>query len=396
MPFPTPLAESLMIAKSPLRCLMIGASLVGLALVGSCSEDVPAGPEVTSVELAKGGSGKGGGGSTGDPIVRDTDPPGTEQGTVDLQVRILGSGFEHPAHVRFLMDGDPIGIATSDTAEFVSDSELVTTITVAADAPLGLWDVEVELLTKRRKGIGIELFAVVADFFTEWTGTLETSGAEAVTRNQDNRTTLDVSAASFTVEMNFDNTVAHYGTNVNFAQADVPDGQPSGNCWLVVEGDFSGFDPSVTPAGIAAVLMNTLTFDGSRPRELKNLVIDKRNLGRQYPNHAVRIIRGDDEGSVLDAEGRLVDLSTNPVNPLQWGQNNPPSGKLLRVDLVSGDVNDPGSVRVFDLSEGMVRVVGRLGPSPGPLVHLLCDVHPDDTARVTIRPNPLSTPGKKR
>jgi len=329
--------------------------------------------------------------------VQDTDPPGTEQGTVDLQVRILGSGFEHPAHVRFLMDGDTTGIATSDTADFISDSELVTTITVAEDAALGLWDVEVELLSKRRKGIGIELFEVVADFFTEWTGSLQTSGGEAVTRNQDNRTTLDVSAASYTVASNFANTVAQYGPNLNFTQSGVPAGQPNGNCWVNLEGDLSDLDPSVTPEGIAAVLMNTLTFDGSRPLVLKNLVVDKRNLGQPYPNHAVRISRGDDAGSLLDSAGELVDLSTNPVNAFQWGQNNPPSGEFLRVDLVSGNVNDASSVRVFDLSGGMVRVVGRLGPDASdPLVHLLCDVHPSDTAHVTIRPNPQSTPGKKR
>ena len=316
-----------MIASPPLRFLAVTAWLAGLFFVGSCSEEnPPTGPQVFSVEFAKGGNGKGGGGSTGDPVVRDTDPPSTEQGTIDLQVRVLGSGFEHPAHVRFLMDGDSTGIATSDTAEFVSDGELITTITVADDAALGLWDVEVELLSNRRKGIGIELFEVVADFFTTWTGTVESFSDEAVTTNQDNRVTLDVSAASFTVETNFANTVAQYGPNLSFTESGVPEGQPNGNCWLNVEGDLSGFDPSVTPEGIAAVLMNTLTFDGSQPRELKNLVIDKRNLGRQYPNHAVRIYRGDDGGSVLDAGGKLVDLSINPVNPLQWGQNNRPRG----------------------------------------------------------------------
>lgn len=389
-----------MLIRSPVRCLVVGCSIIGTALVLSCGEDAPlAGPEIVSVEFAKGGV-KGGGGNGGgdstDPVVSDTDPPATEQGTVDLRVRILGSGFEHPAHVRFLMDGDTTGIATSDTAEFVSDGELITTITVAEDAELGLWDVEVELLAKRRKGIGIELFEVVADFFTTWTGTVESFHEEAVTKNLDNRTTLDVRASSFTVASIFANTIAQYGTNVNFIGSGVPDGQPNGNCWVVVDGDLSNFDSSVTPAGIAAVLMNTLTFDGSRSRELEKFVVDKRNLGRPYPTHAVRIYPGDGQGSVLDSTGKLLDLSTNPVHPLIWGHDNPAEDHL-RVDLVSGDVNDPSSVREFDLSEGMVRVIGRLGADASdPLVHLLCDVHPDDTARVTIRPNAQSTPGKKR
>ncbi|HUE95061.1 MAG TPA: hypothetical protein VMN39_00285, partial [Longimicrobiaceae bacterium] len=79
---------------------------------------------------------------------------------MDLQVRVLGSGFEAPARVRLLLNGDPTGIVTSAEAEFVSDKELVTTITVAEDATVALWDVEVELLGKGRKGIGIELFEV--------------------------------------------------------------------------------------------------------------------------------------------------------------------------------------------------------------------------------------------
>jgi hypothetical protein len=62
--------------------------------------------------------------------------------------------------VRFLLNGDPTGIETSTEAQFVSDKEVVTTITVTEDASVALWDVEVELLGKGRKGIGIELFEV--------------------------------------------------------------------------------------------------------------------------------------------------------------------------------------------------------------------------------------------
>lgn len=92
--------------------------------------------------------------------VKDTDPAGAEQGTIDLQVHVFGSGFEDPARVRMLLDGDTTGVVTSEVAEFVSDRELITTITVAEDATVALWDVEVELLSKRRKGIGIEMFEV--------------------------------------------------------------------------------------------------------------------------------------------------------------------------------------------------------------------------------------------
>jgi hypothetical protein len=140
-----------MIVLPNLRRPLIGALLIGIASWISCaSNEAPTSPEVHAVTL-----------SGGKPVqVRDTDPPGTEQGTIDLQVRVLGSGFEAPARVRFLLNGDPTGIGTSAEAVFVSDKELVTTITVAEDATVALWDVEVELLGKGRKGIGIELFAV--------------------------------------------------------------------------------------------------------------------------------------------------------------------------------------------------------------------------------------------
>jgi hypothetical protein len=119
-------------------------------VVGPACSEQPTAPEIRGISL-----------SGGKPVqVRDTDPPAAEQGTIDLRVRVLGSGFEAPARVRLLMDGSPTGIVASEVAEFVSDKELVTTITVEEDAAVGLWDVEVELLAKGRKGIGIELFEV--------------------------------------------------------------------------------------------------------------------------------------------------------------------------------------------------------------------------------------------
>lgn len=124
--------------------------------LGACKDTQPSAPEIPSVRAAKGG---------GKPLkVNETDPSVGEQGTVDLSVRVLGSGFDDgssgPPFVTWLLDGDPTGVATNSVAFGANpDKELLTTITIDDDARLGLWDVEVQ--TRRgKKGIGMERFEV--------------------------------------------------------------------------------------------------------------------------------------------------------------------------------------------------------------------------------------------
>lgn len=220
-------------------------------------------------------------------------------------------------------------------------------------------------------------------------GTLSAAD-QPVTVNRDNKVELNVSSDSYTVAADFANTVAMYGPDLHITPPNegVPAGQPNQNCWLNGMDDPTAYDPSVTNEGIAEILMNTLTYDGSRARPL-GMSFYKRELGNQHHNHAVGILSGPDYGSLLDADGKLEDLSTNPAHWFRWGQNNPPSGDFLKVTLLSGDANDASTVRVFDLREGMVRVKGRLGSEASDeLVDLVCDVHPDDYAIVTVRPAP--------
>ncbi|HXE74779.1 MAG TPA: hypothetical protein VNN18_03945 [Candidatus Xenobia bacterium] len=96
-----------------------------------------------------------------DVKVTSANPPAAEQGTVNLDVVIGGSGFKKGAVARFLVTGteDPGGITVNSTT-FKNSGELIANITVADNAPVSKFDIEVTN-TNGRRGKGIELFAVV-------------------------------------------------------------------------------------------------------------------------------------------------------------------------------------------------------------------------------------------
>jgi hypothetical protein len=113
---------------------------------------------VTGVEpplLAKGG---GGGAEEDSVVVSDTDPREAEQDTT-LDVRVSGSGYDDGSSVRFLLNGKPTKKVKTNSTRFENEQELVANITIALDAVVASYDVEVTT-SKRRKGIGTELFAV--------------------------------------------------------------------------------------------------------------------------------------------------------------------------------------------------------------------------------------------
>lgn len=94
--------------------------------------------------------------------VTSADPPAAEQGTVNLDVVIGGKGFKKGAVARFLLSGteDPDGITVNSTT-FKNAGQLIANITVADNASISKFDIEVSLASGRR-GKGIELFAVQA------------------------------------------------------------------------------------------------------------------------------------------------------------------------------------------------------------------------------------------
>jgi hypothetical protein len=94
--------------------------------------------------------------------VTAADPPSAAQGTINLNVRVTGKGFKNGAKAKWLVTGtsDPGGVTVNSTT-FVSSSEVTANITVADDAAIANFDIQVAN-PDGRGGKGTELFAVTA------------------------------------------------------------------------------------------------------------------------------------------------------------------------------------------------------------------------------------------
>jgi len=134
---------------TPLTSLRACLAIVTIAALGACAERAR---EVAPFEPQ---FGPGGGGP---PVkVTGTDPTGAEQEQT-LDVRVFGSNFEPGSNAEYTLNGASGKVHTNSTT-FVSSSELVTSITIDAEADLGLYDVEV-MTPPGKKGVGTELFEV--------------------------------------------------------------------------------------------------------------------------------------------------------------------------------------------------------------------------------------------
>ena len=94
--------------------------------------------------------------------VTAADPPSAAQGTLNLDVRILGKGFKNGARANFFVAGttDPGGVQVNSTT-FVGSTELSANITVSDAATISTFDIQV-LNADGRGGKGTELFAVTS------------------------------------------------------------------------------------------------------------------------------------------------------------------------------------------------------------------------------------------
>lgn len=92
--------------------------------------------------------------------VTAANPNSAAQGTVNLNVVINGSGFKSGAKAKWFLTGttNPGGVTVNSTA-FNNPGQLTANITVAADATIGNFDIQVTN-TNGRTGKGTELFAV--------------------------------------------------------------------------------------------------------------------------------------------------------------------------------------------------------------------------------------------
>jgi hypothetical protein len=127
---------------------------VALLAVGCGRDEVtpPQAPTVTGVLYGKVPAGLS---------VASASPAFGDQG-VTLDVHVLGSGFTTGAQATWLLHGlaDPAHVRTNSTT-YVSSTELVANITIASDATLDFWDVQVAL-AGGKNGVGSEAFEVTA------------------------------------------------------------------------------------------------------------------------------------------------------------------------------------------------------------------------------------------
>lgn len=143
-----------MIVSRPVPARRAGtARALWLLVLAACAPEPPTSPVHQVPSFAPGGG--------GGPSVRSTDPDtGLRNTTID--VRVLGSGFDNGSKAVWALAGDTAFTTTRvkvNSTRFVKSGELVANITIAADAPLALFDVVVITLAGK-KGIGIEKFAV--------------------------------------------------------------------------------------------------------------------------------------------------------------------------------------------------------------------------------------------
>ena len=128
------------------------ASIALVLLLAACaapSLDGPV-PSADAIRAAKAAPG---------PAVTSSNPSFADRGTT-LDVHVFGSGFTAGAQATWLLHGnaDPAHVRTNSTT-VVSSTEVVANITVASDADLAFWDVQIAL-AGGKNGVGTELFEI--------------------------------------------------------------------------------------------------------------------------------------------------------------------------------------------------------------------------------------------
>lgn len=120
----------------------------------ACQETQPTDPSGPELLAAKGGGGGGGPG----PKVKEAVPNEAPQDTT-LTVRVIGSGFDDGSTVKFLLAGQSAPKMVVNSSTFVDEQNLDVNVTIALDADVASYDIEVTTL-RGKKGIGSEKFSV--------------------------------------------------------------------------------------------------------------------------------------------------------------------------------------------------------------------------------------------
>ena len=123
-----------------------------LALSLSCTDPQGTEPDSSAPALGKAAAGTS-------LTVTATDPSFGDQGTINLDVHVLGSGFDRGSRASWEKNGVPYTKITVNSTTFESSGDLLANITIASDAAIDFYDVAV-YTSSGKKGIGTELFTV--------------------------------------------------------------------------------------------------------------------------------------------------------------------------------------------------------------------------------------------
>lgn len=132
-----------------------GMVAVGWLVMGllACTESQPTSPSDLSILAARGG-----GGPNSPVKVNEAVPNEAPQDTT-MWVRVIGSGFDDGSVAKWLLAGQSTPKVVVHQTTFVDDKTLDAEVTIALDADVALYDVEV-MTMRGKKGIGSELFSV--------------------------------------------------------------------------------------------------------------------------------------------------------------------------------------------------------------------------------------------
>lgn len=162
-----------MTALVPCRRTLNSGLLLLASTLTACGGDRPVASSVDGPQFARGGP------PTAGPTVTST-TPSTSPRSLTLNVTVAGSGFDQGSRAVWALAGDTTFAKTkvkTNSTTYVSAKQITANITIAADAPIAQYDVQVVTFSGR-KGIGIELFAVTGEIIDLGAG--DNSFAEAV------------------------------------------------------------------------------------------------------------------------------------------------------------------------------------------------------------------------
>jgi len=184
------------------------ASVLAAVAIGGCQDTAAPGPRVTGVQVARNVSQV--------PEVTGTDPTGAPQDTT-LDVEVFGSGFDNGSTVELTLSGVPTEKVHTNSTRYRNSRTLIANITIAADAQVDFYDVEVTTAS-RKKGIGSEMFEVftgggnqimvefvrpasadLAGFFGG--ATLDFSSAPQAVEGKINENSIQTKSTSFTLQV---------------------------------------------------------------------------------------------------------------------------------------------------------------------------------------------------